>query len=765
MLDLILRLYYPAKRFLPRRLQLALRRPVVAHKLRKHGALWPINPATASSPPGWTGWPEGKRFALVLTHDVESQRGVDRVLKLADLEERLGFRSSFNFVAEDYSVPSSLREELERRGFEVGLHGLTHDGSLYHSRKEFLEQATRINDILQEWNVVGFRSPCMYHNLEWLHDLDIEYDASTFDTDPFEPQPDALGTIFPLFIPNSGERRGYVELPYTLPQDLHVFVLMNEKSINIWKKKLRWISENGGLALVTTHPDYMHLGDRELECDEYPVELYAEFLQHILKTYAGAYWAALPKELARFWKANHMADESMSTPATICLDDPETKSLSIPAARRTMKMKRPHPRSETNSCSETIVTDHTRVPLKVCMVAYTFYENDNRVKRYAEALAGRGDEVDVIALKRGNQPGAEKWKGVNLHRIQKRVVNEKAKLTYFFRLLAFLFRSFWFLTRRHLAHPYDLIHVHNVPDFHVFAALVPKLTGAKVILDIHDILPEFYASKFCGRGDEVIFGLLRLVEKGSCAFSDHVIVSNHIWMDRLHERSVEPSKCTTLINYPDPSIFHAGTPTDGHTGFSLLYPGTLNHHQGLDVAIRAFARIKAKLPGAEFHIYGEGPETENLKCLAAELGVQNQVLFHGVISMEDVAQVMARADLGIVPKRANGFGDEAFSTKILEFMALGVPVVASETRIDRYYFNDSLLRFFKSEDEQDLANAVLALAGDESLRKALSAGALRFISDNNWQVKRYLYYDLVDQLVKPIAAKLQNRAEIPVCFG
>ena len=305
MLNIPLRLYYPAKRFLPRRLQLALRRPLVAHKLRKHGALWPINPATATPPPGWMGWPEGKRFALVLTHDVESQRGVDRVLQLADLEESLGFRSSFNFVAEDYCVPPTLREELERRGFEVGLHGLTHDGTLYHSRREFLEQATRINAILKDWKVTGFRSPCMYHNLEWLHDVDIEYDASTFDTDPFEPQPDALGTIFPMFIPNPVDGGGYVELPYTLPQDFTLFILMQDKSIDTWKRKLDWIAKNGGLALLITHPDYMSFGGSKPDLDEYPSAYYEAFLQYINEAWRQSCWKALPRDAARFYARTH----------------------------------------------------------------------------------------------------------------------------------------------------------------------------------------------------------------------------------------------------------------------------------------------------------------------------------------------------------------------------------------------------------------------------------------------------------------------------
>jgi len=314
MLNIPLRLYYPAKRFLPRRLQLALRRPLVAHKLRKHAALWPINPATATPPPGWTGWPEGKRFALVLTHDVESQRGVDRVLQLADLEERLGFRSSFNFVAKDYSVPYSLREELERRGFEVGLHGLTHDGTLYHSNREFLQQATRINQVLKDWKVVGFRSPCMYHNLKWLHALDLEYDSSTFDTDPFEPQPDGIESIFPLYISNNSGGKGYVELPYTLPQDFTLFILMRDKSIDTWKRKLDWIAENGGLALLITHPDYMSFGGSKPDFDEYPSAYYEAFLQYIDDTYCRSCWKVLPRDAARFHAKTHAHLAGMDRP-------------------------------------------------------------------------------------------------------------------------------------------------------------------------------------------------------------------------------------------------------------------------------------------------------------------------------------------------------------------------------------------------------------------------------------------------------------------
>lgn len=310
MLNYKIRLHYYLKKAVPRRLQIAVRRCLVRHQWAKNGSAWPTYEPAHKPPAGWAGWPEGKKFALVLTHDVESAIGYERCLRLADLDERHGFRSSFNFVANDYAVSPSVREELARRGFETGVHGWTHDSSLYHSREEFLRQAVGINRVLKEWNAVGFRSPCMYHHLDWLHDLDIEYDASTFDIDPFEPQPDGMHTCFPFHVEGGNNQNGYVELPYTLPQDFTLFVLIGNRTNDIWKRKLEWIVRNGGMALLVTHPDYMHLDGRQPSYTEYPFELYSDFLEHVSSVYAGMYWHALPREVARFWSRFALNDSN-----------------------------------------------------------------------------------------------------------------------------------------------------------------------------------------------------------------------------------------------------------------------------------------------------------------------------------------------------------------------------------------------------------------------------------------------------------------------
>jgi hypothetical protein len=296
------RIYYILKPFIPRRFQIALRRKIILEKRLACANIWPIDQEANKQPYGWPGWPDGKKFALVLTHDVDTAKGQEKCITLAELEGRLGLRSSFNFVAEKYQLSPGLREYLTGKGFEVGVHGLYHDGKYYISHAGFQRRAKKINRYLKEWNATGYRSPSMQYNLDWFHNLNIEYDASTFDTDPFEPQPEGVRTIFPFYVPGKdNNQKGYVELPYTLPQDFTLFVLMQETDISIWKKKLDWVAEQGGMALVLTHPDYMNFGSTKKANEEYTAGYYKDFLNYVKSKYAGQYWHVLPKDIALYW--------------------------------------------------------------------------------------------------------------------------------------------------------------------------------------------------------------------------------------------------------------------------------------------------------------------------------------------------------------------------------------------------------------------------------------------------------------------------------
>ncbi|MDO5575702.1 MAG: hypothetical protein Q4F84_01370 [Fibrobacter sp.] len=303
-------IYYTLKPCMPRKLQLFIRRKFILYKRERCRDIWPIDKFAGEPPLNWQSWPERKKFALVLTHDVEMDEGQSKCMNLSQVEEGYGLLSSFNFVPERYAVSPVLRLYLENRGFEIGVHDLNHDGKLFSSEKMFESRMPRINRYLKEWNAVGFRAGAMHHNLEWIGKLNIEYDCSTFDTDPFEPQPDGVKTIFPFWVPNMNG--GFAELPYTLPQDFTLFILMRMDGCEIWKRKLDWIAEKGGMVLVNTHPDYMYFNDSEYGDDKYSVEIYREFLEYIYKRYNGQYWNALPRELASFVKDINSEDVSIN---------------------------------------------------------------------------------------------------------------------------------------------------------------------------------------------------------------------------------------------------------------------------------------------------------------------------------------------------------------------------------------------------------------------------------------------------------------------
>jgi hypothetical protein len=299
--NLINHTFYTLKPWIPRPVQIALRRHHAQCLRRRNGYLWPIDPTAAKPPKGWPGWPDGKKFALVLSHDVDTLKGYHNVLKLADIEEAMGFRSSFNFVPERYGqISLDLLRELKQRGFGIGVHGLKHDGKLFSSKKIFDERAPQINAYLKKWGTRLFTAPSMIRNHDWMHALDMDYCVSTFDTDPFEPEPDGVSTIFPFWVPNTSPNRGFVELPYTLPQDSTLFVILQEKTIDIWTRKLDWVVEKEGMVLLNTHPDYMDFEGGGGDDFTYAVSHYIDFLTHLTTRCVEIYYHALPAEIADF---------------------------------------------------------------------------------------------------------------------------------------------------------------------------------------------------------------------------------------------------------------------------------------------------------------------------------------------------------------------------------------------------------------------------------------------------------------------------------
>jgi glycosyltransferase involved in cell wall biosynthesis len=210
---------------------------------------------------------------------------------------------------------------------------------------------------------------------------------------------------------------------------------------------------------------------------------------------------------------------------------------------------------------------------------------------------------------------------------------------------------------------------------------------------------------------------------------------------------VSPDKCSVFINNVDPRLFTHPRRDRRDERFRIVFPGGLYWHQGLDLAVAAFARIASLLPGAEFHIYGSGPMEESLRRQVAEHGLEHRVLLNDQVPLSEVPRLMANADLGVVPKRADSFGDEAYSTKIMEFMSQGVPVIVARTTVDQFYFNSSVVRFFEPGNIQELSEAMLELATDQQGRRRLIEAGFHYAREHSWEHRQKDYLELVDGLI------------------
>jgi peptidoglycan/xylan/chitin deacetylase (PgdA/CDA1 family) len=302
--------YYRVKRFIPRRAQLIARRALVRRQGLPDFPAWPLEQSLDQLLRFYTGcllraggtrelffdwfWPASHRAALVLTHDVESADGLRLAIELADLEEDRGLRSSFNIVARWYPIDQGILDELLERGFELGVHGVYHDRSMFSSRAKFESQLPIVRDMASRIGAAGFRSPATHRVFEWLADLPLAYDCSVPHSDPYEPIPGGCCSLWPFFIGD------VVELPYTVPQDHTLFTLLGHRSIALWQEQLERIEQLHGLVQLVTHPDPGYLGDRSKRA------LYVEFLDLIRES--SGLWKPLPREVAQWWRQRDARD-------------------------------------------------------------------------------------------------------------------------------------------------------------------------------------------------------------------------------------------------------------------------------------------------------------------------------------------------------------------------------------------------------------------------------------------------------------------------
>jgi glycosyltransferase involved in cell wall biosynthesis len=713
-------------------MRLGVRRWFALRKRRRVQDLWPIFEPAGTPPAGWPGWPDGRRFAFVVTHDVEGQVGLDRVRQLAEVEKELGFRSSFNFIPEgEYETPPRLRQWLGDEGFEVGVHDLNHDGKLYESRESFGAKAAGINRYLKEWNAVGFRSGFMHHNYEWLQELDVLYDASSFDTDPFEPQPDGVQTIFPFWM-GGPDGHGYIELPYTLAQDSTLFLLMREQSIEVWRRKLDWIVERGGMALVNVHPDYVGFGPRSAGFSEYTSALYRELLTYVRDRYAGQYWHALPREVARFATGLHHRPGRYTAPA---------RGSGRPGDYRPVRL----------------------AGRRAAVVMFSTFPFDPRPRRAAEALVQEGVHTEIICLRQDEaEPKREVVHGVRVFRVPMKR-RRGGKFSYAWQYASFIAISAFILAVRRLRRRYDLVHVHNMPDVLVLSALIPKLLGARVVLDLHDPMPELMMTIFGLRKDSRTVRFLEQVERGSMLVADRVLTVNLACKKIFGARSCPLPKIEVIMNSPDEAIFGFRGPRPGRElapsaagqgqgarPFVIMCHGSIVERHGHDVAVEAMRLIAPKIPTAELRIYGHRtPFLDRVLQSAAEAGLEQRVRYFGGVNLEAVVRAIDEADVGIIPNRRSIFTELNTPTRIFEYLARGLPVIAPRAPGIQDYFREDEIIFFQLGDAVSLADRIRFVhANPEAVREIVERGQAIYRS-HLWREERGRLIQLMDELIAP----------------
>jgi glycosyltransferase involved in cell wall biosynthesis len=388
------------------------------------------------------------------------------------------------------------------------------------------------------------------------------------------------------------------------------------------------------------------------------------------------------------------------------------------------------------------------------MVVHAYYPlGETRVEREARALVDHGYEVDVICLRKGGQPAVDTEDGVGVYRLPMKRHKGDGPVVQLLEYLAFFVMVFVKLMALHRWRRYGVVQVHNLPDFLVFAALVPKLSGTRVILDIHDLMPEFYAARFNRGLTSWPVRLIRWQEKISCCFADHVITVTELWRERLIERGLPAEKITVVMNAADDRIFHRASTAellarnDGR--FRLIYHGSLTQRYGIDLLIQAVDRVRQKIPEIHLTVHGGGEYRETLMKLTDELDLREHVHFSTrFVPTSELPQLIGTADVGVVPYRRDVFTDEILPTKLMEYAALGVPTIAARTPAIAAYFDKTMVQFFTPGDPDDLARCILTLYSDRKRLAQLVRGAEEFNQRYNWPAQRTEYVRLVDQLAQ-----------------
>lgn len=391
-----------------------------------------------------------------------------------------------------------------------------------------------------------------------------------------------------------------------------------------------------------------------------------------------------------------------------------------------------------------------RKPVRHCMVVHAYYPMaETRVEREAMALLEQGVEVDIICLQEPHEATAALVNGAQVYRLPVRRHRGSGLVVQMLEYLSFFILAFVRLTRLHLRRRYDVVQVHNLPDFLVFVALIPKVTGANIIIDLHDLMPEFYAERFQRSMDSLSVRIIRWQERVSCSFADHVITVSELWRHALIERGQPAEKVTVVMNVADDRIFYLDTAAHipDESCFRLIYHGVMGQRHGLDLALKAISQARQIAPAICLTLHGWGEYRQTLESLVDELGLGDHVRFStSRVPTTELPKLLKTADLAIVPYRDGVFTGGIVPTKMMEYAALGIPVIAARTPGIAAYFEETSVQFFAPGDMDELAACILTLYSDRLRLANLARNIVKFNERFNWAKVSSDYVALVKRL-------------------
>jgi len=387
------------------------------------------------------------------------------------------------------------------------------------------------------------------------------------------------------------------------------------------------------------------------------------------------------------------------------------------------------------------------------MVAYSCYTSDPRIRRYVSMLVNKNYNVDVIMLREEENIKLKSTENLQFYLFRKRDYKKQEKIRFLFEYILFTLFCGFILIKNHIfGARYNLVHLNNMPNFLLLAAIPLRLLGVPVLLDIHDTMPEIYQEKFSVKPSHWIIRILIYEERYCMRLASYVITSEHTKLERLLTNGLSQDKSLVILNLPDPEIFSKSfikrESLKNDNEFRLVYHGTLAHRLGIDIAIKAVEKLKDKITNLRFDIIGDGEHRPELINLVNQLDLNKIVHFSpGKVPVEQLPEILAKADAGIVPNRDNIATSLMLPTKLLEYIYMRIPCITVQTKTIKYYIENNMVVNFKFNDTDDLAEKILFLYNNPEKRRETAFNALKFYDKYNFESERRRYLQLVEKFI------------------